>query len=400
MASPPPLNSPIIFLLLLTALSATTSSADTCTNQKLTDGSNSNKLYSNCMDLPHLTSFLHWTHNTTNSSLSLAFVASPPNPGGWISWSINPTGSGMAGAQALVAYKDGSNGAVTVKTLDIKSYSELVPGKLSFEVWGLKGKKVSGAAITIFANVKVPEKATTLNQVWQVGPSVTAGRISKHDFTPENLNSKGTLNLIGGQRIGAGGVDSRTKKKNIHGVLNSVSWGVLFPLGVVIARYMRTFPSADPAWFYLHATCQVSAYATGVAGWATGLKLGSESAGIVYSVHRNIGIALFCLATIQMFALFIRPKKEHKYRYFWNIYHHSFGYTIIILGIINIFRGFQILNPLTKWKSTYIVVIAVLGAVALLLEAITWIVVWKRKSSTKPYDGYNNGQSRQQPLNM
>ncbi|XLU74903.1 hypothetical protein S245_033956, partial [Arachis hypogaea] len=85
----------------------------------------------------------------------------------------------------------------------------------------------------------------------------------------------------------------------IHGVLNSVSWGVLFPLGAVIARYMRTYPSADPAWFYLHAGCQVSAYAIGVAGWATGLKLGSESAGVVYSVHRNIGITLFCLSAIQ-----------------------------------------------------------------------------------------------------
>ena len=86
----------------------------------------------------------------------------------------------------------------------------------------------------------------------------------------------------------------------IHGVLNAVSWGILFPLGVIIARYLRTFPSADPAWFYLHAACQVSAYAIGVAGWGTGLKLGSESQGIVYSVHRNIGIALFCLATIQV----------------------------------------------------------------------------------------------------
>nr|XP_025625377.1 cytochrome b561 and DOMON domain-containing protein At4g12980-like [Arachis hypogaea] len=328
----------------------------------------------------------------------LLFVGSPPHPSGWISWAINLTGLGMAGAQALVAYKDGNNGAVTVKTLDIKSYSEMVPGKLSFEVWGLKGEE-SGGAIMIFANMKVPEKVTTLNQVWQVGPSVTAGRFDKHDFAPENLNSKGMLNLIGDHNVSGGAVDSRTKKKNIHGVLNSVSWGVLFPLGAVIARYMRTYPSADPAWFYLHAGCQVSAYAIGVAGWATGLKLGSESAGVVYSVHRNIGITLFCLSAIQMFALFIRPKKDHKYRYFWNIYHHSFGYTIIILGIINIFRGFDILNPERKWKSTYIVVIASLGAVALLLEVITWIVVVKRKSSTKPYDGYN-GQSRQQPLNM
>lgn len=75
---------------------------------------------------------------------------------------------------------------------------------------------------------------------------------------------------------------------------------MLFPLGVIIARYMRIFPSADPAWFYLHVGCQVSAYAIGVAGWGTGMKLGGESEGIQYSVHRNIGITLFCLATLQV----------------------------------------------------------------------------------------------------
>ena len=86
----------------------------------------------------------------------------------------------------------------------------------------------------------------------------------------------------------------------IHGILNTVSWGVLFPLGVIVARYMRTFPSADPAWFYLHVGCQVSAYAIGVAGWGTGMKLGSESVGIQYRSHRYIGIALFCFATLQV----------------------------------------------------------------------------------------------------
>ena len=212
---PPPRSVPLLLLLLLLTLFTTTSFALTCTTQKLTDAANSNKVYSDCIDLPHLNSFLHWTHNRSNSSLSVAFVASPPKPGGWVSWAINPTGSGMEGAQALVAYK-ADNGAVTVKTLNIKSYSEMVPGKLSFDVWGLRGEAVGGA-IRIFANVKVPEKATSLNQVWQVGPSVTAGRIDKHDFAPENLNSKETLSLNGGQSSGggAGGVDSRTKRKNV-----------------------------------------------------------------------------------------------------------------------------------------------------------------------------------------
>lgn len=79
-----------------------------------------------------------------------------------------------------------------------------------------------------------------------------------------------------------------------------MSWGILMPIGAIIARYMRVFKSADPAWFYLHVACQCSAYIVGVAGWGTGLKLGSDSKGITYHSHRDIGIALFCLATLQV----------------------------------------------------------------------------------------------------
>lgn len=93
----------------------------------------------------------------------------------------------------------------------------------------------------------------------------------------------------------------------IHGVLNAVSWGILMPLGVIIARYLRTFKSADPAWFYLHASCQFSAYVIGVAGWATGLQLGKKSEGVTYTGHRNIGIALFCLASLQVMLVFSFP---------------------------------------------------------------------------------------------
>lgn len=85
-----------------------------------------------------------------------------------------------------------------------------------------------------------------------------------------------------------------------HGILNAISWGLLFPIGAIIARYVRTFESADPAWFYAHVSCQIAGYAIGVAGWATGLQLGSQSEGIVYKSHRYIGIALFAIATLQV----------------------------------------------------------------------------------------------------
>ena len=72
-------------------------------------------------------------------------------------------------------------------------------------------------------------------------------------------------------------------------------------MGVMAARYLKVFKAANPAWFYIHVTCQASAYSVGVAGWVTGLKLGSDSVGIKYDTHRNIGIALFALATLQVY---------------------------------------------------------------------------------------------------
>lgn len=149
------------------------------------------------------------------------------------------------------------------------------------------------------------------------------------------------------------------------------------------------FQSADPAWFYLHVACQCSAYVVGLAGWILGLKLGSESKGITYHKHRDIGIALFCLATVQVFALFLRPDKDHKYRWYWNIYHYAVGYAVIILSIVNVFEGFDILDPAKNWKDAYIAVISTLGGVALVLEAVTWAIV-TRRSSEKPHRGDNS----------
>lgn len=227
-------------------------------------------------------------------------------------------------------------------------------------------------------------------------------------------------------------------------MLNAISWGVLMPIGIIIARYMKVFKSADPAWFYLHVACQVSGYIIGVSGWGLGIKLGKDSAGITYHKHRDLAIALFCLATVQVldvyirakhsmcihitfieidlmddlrvnsckmrlapnqseaedklmffgvqvFALFLRPNKDHKYRLYWKIYHLAVGYSIVILSVVNIFEGFDILDPAKKWKRAYVAIIVTLGAIALVLEAVTWAIYLKRRQreSEKSHHGAN-----------
>ncbi|KAG6497018.1 cytochrome b561 and DOMON domain-containing protein At4g12980-like [Zingiber officinale] len=338
----------------------------------------SNRVYAACSDLPRLSSSLHWTYEGGKGfgSLSFAFVAPPPSQSGWVSWAINPSGGGMIGCQALIAFRQ-PYGAMGVKTYNVTGYGPVSEGPIAYETSDLVAE-FTGGAMRMFGKMKLPEGTTVVKQVWQVGAEVVDGVPQKHDFKPENLESMGTVDLLSGGISGAG--SSASRNKNTHGILCAVSWGVLLPLGQIFARYLKTFKSADPAWFYLHISCQTLGYVIGVAGWATGLVLGNKSKGIVHTNHRNIGITLFTFCTLQVFALFLRPNKDHKYRLYWNIYHHSIGYSVIILSIVNIFKGMDILAVEQKWRTGYIVAICILGGVALILEIITWTIVLKRKS--------------------
>ncbi|KAL6990664.1 hypothetical protein U1Q18_008783 [Sarracenia purpurea var. burkii] len=366
---------PILFSSVLISLFFM-SSAQSCNKYVFA----SNKVFSTCIDLPYLNSFLHWTYNPSSGTAQIAFRHAGITSSRWVAWAINPESKGMVGSQALVAFQK-SDGSMSVYTSPVASYqTRLQEGDLSFPVSDLSATH-SNNEIVIFATLKLPNNSGTVNQVWQDGP-VSNDTPGIHDTSGPSLQSTATLNLLSGRSMAAGGMDSKIRKKNIHGILNGISWGIMMPLGVLIARYVKVFESADPAWFYLHATCQTSAYIIGVAGWATGLQLGKDSPGIQYSAHRTIGILLFCLATLQVFALLLRPKKDHKYRLYWNIYHHSVGYTVIILAIINIFKGFNILSPNKKWEKAYIGTIVVLAVIAALLEVYTWIIVVRKKKSS------------------
>ncbi|XP_004292341.1 PREDICTED: auxin-induced in root cultures protein 12 [Fragaria vesca subsp. vesca] len=187
--------SPLLLFLLvsLSALLISPSQAATaCPSTKFKN----NKVFANCTVLSALDSHLYYSYNASNSSLAVAFVAAPSKPGGWIAWAINPTGTKMSGAQAIVAYTK-EDGIPAIKTLNITSYNILTPGKLAFDFWDTSAELASGT-LTIFATVKVPEKAETVNQVWQVGPGInkTTGYLEKHEFGSQNLVAYGPLSLV------------------------------------------------------------------------------------------------------------------------------------------------------------------------------------------------------------
>ncbi|EEE69025.1 hypothetical protein OsJ_27997 [Oryza sativa Japonica Group] len=401
--------------LLLAAVAPARAAGGGCAAERFS----SNRVYAACSDLPHLGASVHWTYDAAASaSLSVAFVAAPPSPGGWVAWGLNPTGGGMAGTQALVALPKGGGGGYEVQTFDIEGYSLSAPGKLKYPATDLAAEFAADGRVSVFGKLALQNGTAEVNQVWQVGP-VSSGSMVPHAHEQRQQGRHGEAqppnrgsHLFRRRRQQPQEEESRFvfpvdgyiemlishNANSTHGILNAVSWGLLLPMGAIFARYLKTFKSADPAWFYLHVACQLIGYGVGVSGWATGIHLGNLSKGITYSLHRNIGITVFALGTLQIFALFLRPKKDHKYRIYWNAYHHSVGYTIIILGIVNIFKGMSILNVEQKWKTGYIITISILGGIAVILEAVTWSIVLKRrKEENKSYNGASNGHL---PLSM
>ncbi|WVZ12812.1 hypothetical protein V8G54_017342 [Vigna mungo] len=369
-----------------------TSSAQTCRNQTF-----SNRLFTTCRDLPQLTAYLHWTYDQGSGKLDIAFVhAGITSTNRWVAWAINPRNTldpAMIGAQALVAIPQ-SNGGPRVYTSSITSTStQLEESEISYPVSGLSATYENNE-VTIFATLTLSNDTTSLVHVWQDG-TLSGTTPQEHSHETSHQNSKETLNLLSGSSTQVTG-NSRQRRRNTHGVLNAVSWGILMPTGAIIARYLKVFKSADPAWFYLHITCQASAYIVGISGFGTGLKLGSDSEGVEYDTHRAIAIVLVCLGTLQVFALFLRPNKDHKFRVYWNAYHYLVGYATISLSIANVFKGFDALenyvgDRYNDWKHAYIGIIGALGGIAVFLEVITWIIVLKRRKSENKLPHGENG---------
>lgn len=97
---------------------------------------------------------------------------------------------------------------------------------------------------------------------------------------------------------------------------------------------------------------------------------------------------------VQILSGFLRPKKDAKVRTYWNVFHHVIGFATIIIIIVNIFEGIHVLQPDRKWKKAYIIVIAILAAISLVMEIITWILWFRRRQVSPKRLDHPNGVNR------
>ncbi|KAM7498409.1 hypothetical protein LguiA_022823 [Lonicera macranthoides] len=168
------------------------SSSQTCSDYTFT----SNRVYSSCINLPHLHAYLHWNYSLSTAKVSIAYRARQTSRG-WIAWGINPQGMGMIGSQAIIAFHNHYE-SLTVYPTVITSYRpSMLPGTLSFQVSNVSAEFANNEMI-IFAVVGPLADPMNVNHVWQVGRSVLNDIPQMHSVALSNLQSMGKLDFTSG----------------------------------------------------------------------------------------------------------------------------------------------------------------------------------------------------------
>ncbi|KAK2995658.1 hypothetical protein RJ640_013615 [Escallonia rubra] len=379
---------PFLFLIFLSFQPHTAISAH-CTTIATT------KTFEKCMTLPSQQASIAWTFHPHNATLDLVFFGTFISPSGWVAWGINPTSPEMTGTRALIAFPDPNSGQLVLLPYILDPTVKLQKNSLlsrpldihllsySATLYGGKMATIhNGATIQIYATLKLVPNKTKIHHVWNRGLYVQGYSPTIHPTTNNDLSSIATVDILSGmEAVGQSKIQSL---KVAHGIINAISWGVLLPTGAVTARYLRHIQGLGPAWFYAHAAIQLSAFFLGTVGFSIGVRLGEMSPGRVYGLHRKLGFAAFCLGSLQTLALLFRPKTTTKFRKYWKSYHHFVGYACVVLGVVNVFQGFDVMGEGRSYaKLAYCLCLSTLIGVCLAMEVNSWVIFCRKAKEDK-----------------
>ncbi|KAG9443582.1 hypothetical protein H6P81_014922 [Aristolochia fimbriata] len=344
------------------------------------------------MTLPTQVASIAWTFHPRNATLEVAFSGSFISPTGWVGWGINPISAEMTGTRALIAFSDPNSGRLVVLPYFLDPTVKLQRTPLLSRPSDLHLLSSSGAAsaavregsaVQIYGAFKLVPNRTRIHLVWNRGLYVQGYSPTIHPTAAADLASTATIDLTSGAAT-TGRPKYSSTLKSTHAVLNSVSWGFLLPVGALTARYLRQIQSVGPTWFYAHAAVQLAGFALGTVGFAIGIRLGSMSPGVAYGLHRKLGVAAFSLGALQTLALMFRPRTTHKFRKYWKSYHHFVGYACVVLGVVNVFQGFEVMGLGVSYsKLAYCLALATLVGICISLEVNSWVIFCRKAKEEK-----------------
>jgi len=155
-----------------------------------------------------------------------------------------------------------------------------------------------------------------------------------------------------------------------HGLLMFIAFGILFPFGILFARYAK---SLGPLWFKVHMVVQIIGVLIALVAFALswiyigGLELR------ISDTHHILGFAVVLQAVLQAVAGLFRPQIDEKtgkslQRVIFDVFHSCNGCLLVFLGIVNIFLGFSAIDALPVFPTIFVILLAVICVLIVVFE--------------------------------
>jgi len=133
---------------------------------------------------------------------------------------------------------------------------------------------------------------------------------------------------------------------HLHGLLNGVAFGLLFPIGFIVARFHRCRRSK--AWFIIHVCIQLTGVLFTIPAFILIWFAGASR--LPTHPHAILGVILMAITLVQPFIGIFRPhiKKDGTksvYRKIWEWIHRIWGLSIILIGFAQVTLGVFLISP-------------------------------------------------------
>lgn len=195
-----------------------------------------------------------------------------------------------------------------------------------------------------------------------------------------------------------------TEAVSWHGRLMTIAWGILVPLGIFIARYVKVTPKQNwpdeldnKFWWHSHLILQNAAGVAMIVGFWFVAKDGLTPTA---SIHNLFGSILFAFGICQIISGYMRGTKggptspelagDHynmtKRRRHFEAFHKFLGYLVLCFGAATVLLGLQQTNALNWMWLTIVIFWVALSIAAFISEQrgfkmSSYSAIWGREHS-------------------
>ncbi|CAL5435084.1 unnamed protein product [Camellia sinensis] len=284
----------------------------------------------------------------TLSEYSIAFAVRGEKKSGYLAIGF---GSGMVNSFAYVGWaEDDGKGQIKTYWIDGKEASSI--HMTNENLTHVRCKSENGIITLEFTRPLTPscsdserpeckniiDPTTPLKVVWAMG-----ARWSQVNLSEANMHSATSTRPVRVllRRGSAEAEEDLRPVLAVHGFMMFLAWGILFPAGILSARYLKHVKG--DGWYQLHVYLQYSGLTIVLLGFLFAV---AELQGLHFdSLHFKFGMAAISLACAQPVNAYLRPKRPANgeeiasNRLIWEYIHVVVGRSTIVVGVAALISG-------------------------------------------------------------